>query len=241
MSEGLAFILGILSLVISNSIIQVIVKWKDVSYYKQNQELQVKINYLNPLRVYASELYYRWEHIISKIESKEQKGLEPFYYIDEPKQIEGKEKEWFYQNGYYLISTSYIIASLFAQYYKVRLLLPVLYIKNKNYKLLIQLLNILNENFRKSFGIYHILQYDIGQNMYCDNTCEKIISYSDFCNILQNNDINESFLNLIKFCLEIGRGKRKEELYQIKQALFDLILCLDHIIKSETILKKKYN
>lgn len=239
MSEGLAFILGILSVVISNSIVQFVIKWKDGSYYKQNQEIQVKLDFLNPLRVYASELYTRWKHIIKKIESGDEKELEPFYYIDDPKQIMDKEIEWFFQHGYYLISTCYLISCLFAQYYKIRLLLPVLFIKKKNYKSLLQICNNLNENFGKNFGIYDILQYDIGQNMYYNADTENIISYMEYCKILKNNDINGSFLHLVRYCIEIGRGIRKEELYRIKEALENLITCLNVILKTDTKHEKK--
>lgn len=229
MFENDGLIISVLTVVIADLILRLLLNWHD----KRVQRTQIKLDFLNPLRIHAIELHDRWEHTLYKVKENE---LESMRYIKKSSEIKDVDSKWFYEKGYYLISTSYIISCFFAYYYKFKFDLPILYIDGFNYDLLKKSLKTINDTFRdrykKGAGIYDFIQYDIGQNMF-DDTNDTIISYTDFLKLLKNDEINGGLLRLVNFCIDSVKEDRIDTLKKLYQVVGDLISNLDMIIESE--------
>ncbi len=233
MFENDGLIIGVLTVVIADLILKFVFNWNDRRIHKKRQREEINMNYLHPLRVYAIELRDRWGHTLKKVKKKD---LESMQFIKKASEVISIDSKWFYEKGYYLISTSYIISCFFAQYYKFKFHLPIMYMKQDNYNMLNKSLKVFNNKFRDTFeaetGIYDIIQYDIGQNMY-GKTDDHLISYSDYCIRLKNTEVNGGLLRLVNFCIDSVKEHRLDLLKELHQAACELIENLDAIIESE--------
>ncbi len=238
MFEKDGLIIGVLTIVIADLLLKSLFSWNNKRMLKKTQREEIKLKYLNPLRLYAVELHHRWEHTLGKVDNQvnDSKSLESLRYIKKASEIMDIDSKWFYEKGYYLISTSYLISCFLAQYYMFKFHLPILYMNHDNYILLSKSLKKFNNKFRDTYeegtGIYDVIQYDIGQNMYASDF-NNIISYSDYCKRLKDPVVNGGLLRLVNFCIDSVKEHKVDILKALYQALGDLIKDLDTIIESE--------
>lgn len=238
MFEINGLIIGVLTIVLADLILKSLFSWNNKRMSKKTQREEIKLKYLNPLRLYAIELYDRWEYTLGKVDNKlnNNKSLDSLRYIKKASEIIDIDSKWFYEKGYYLISTSYLISCFLAQYYMFKFHLPILYMNQDNYISLSKSLKEFNNKFRDTYeegtGIYDIIQYDIGQNMYT-NDFHNIISYSDYCKLLKDTQVNGGLLRLVTFCIDSVKDHKVDTLRALHQTLGDLIDNLDTIIESE--------
>ncbi|MGB8191749.1 MAG: hypothetical protein WCF67_07520, partial [Chitinophagaceae bacterium] len=95
---------------------------------KSSSNKDLNRTYLNGLRLYLEESYFRLHEIQETL--KKEKHCAPLHEdIIDGKEIFDKDQSWFVNHGCYLISTSYFVSCLFANIEKLRQQYP--YIKHK--------------------------------------------------------------------------------------------------------------
>ena len=92
-----------------------------------------------------------------------------------------------------------------------------------------------NQCFRKEYGVYYILQFDIGQTMLIDES-SKMISYSTYCFNIKNSGEYRSDYRLINLFIGFGRGERINTLDEIIIALSDFLNFLDKILQTNSLI-----
>jgi len=143
---------------------------------KERQETERIIsNYLNPLRFYLVENYFRLAEILQRITRDGGKN-EALLYLKDPEEISEKSAEWFTGHGCYLTSSCYITARLFYQLDKIRQDLSYLRLSRKDDTELLTLITVLSRCFRQDHGIYYSLQPSIGNDIYLSRE-SRLIKY----------------------------------------------------------------
>lgn len=195
---------------------------------KEKQEADRIIStYLNPLRFYLVENYFRLSEILIKIANDGEKN-EKLLYITNVKEISEQSPEWFNNYGCYLISSCYMTARLFYQLDKIRQELSYLRLSKKDDTELITLITILSRCFRQDYGIYYLIQPSIGNDMYLASE-KRLITYREFCQLLQNPETRVWFDRLLNFYIETGQGQKLKRIEDIMGAIQSMSLFLDRV------------
>lgn len=195
---------------------------------KEKQETDRIIStYLNPLRFYLVENYFRLSEILIKIANDGEKN-EKLLYITNVKEISEQSPEWFNNYGCYLISSCYMTARLFYQLDKIRQELSYLRLSKKDDTELITLITILSRCFRQDYGIYYLIQPSIGNDMYLASE-KRLITYREFCQLLQNPETRVWFDRLLNFYIETGQGQKLKRIEDIMGAIQSMSLFLDRV------------
>lgn len=205
---------------------------------KEKQEVDRVIStYLNPLRFYLVENYFRLAEILESI-AQEGGKHEALLYITDPKAISDQSPEWFNGYGCYLISSCYITARLFYQLDKIRQELSYLRLSKKDDTELITLITILSRCFRQDHGIYYLIQPSIGNDMYLASE-ERLITYREFCQMLQKPETRVWFDGLLNFYIETGQGQKLKRIEDIMGAIQDVSLFLDKVAGGGSSIKER--
>ncbi|MEG4033383.1 hypothetical protein QUA03_06085 [Microcoleus sp. S36b_A4] len=195
---------------------------------KDKQEAdRIVSTYLNPLRFYLVENYFRLSEILKKIANDGEKN-EKLLYITNVKEISEQSPEWFNNYGCYLISSCYMTARLFYQLDKIRQELSYLRLSKKDDTELITLITILSRCFRQDYGIYYLIQPSIGNDMYLASE-KRLITYREFCQLLQNPESRVWFDRLLNFYIETGQGQKLKRIEDIMGAIQSMSLFLDRV------------
>jgi hypothetical protein len=106
------------------------IKARAASHHKQREETEanrnkINLTYLNPLRLWLEEAYFRLSEISTKV-TNQGGTVKHLLYFEDPKDISNQSAEWFNSKGCYLISTCYITACLFFAIKQVRDNIPYL-------------------------------------------------------------------------------------------------------------------
>jgi len=226
----------------STSILVVLITYGLNSYRearsKEKQETERIIsNYLNPLRFYLVENYFRLAEILQRIIQENGKH-EALLYVKEAKDISEKSAEWFTGYGCYLTSSCYITARLFYQLDKTRQELSYLRLSRKDDTELLTLITALSRCFRQEHGIYYSLQPSIGSDMYLADE-ERLVTYREFCKLLQDPDRRIWFDRLLEFYIETGEGQKLQRIEEIMRAIQNLSLFLDRVVGGGSSLKER--
>ena len=132
---------------------------------KKREFKRINEEYLNPLRLYLEENYFRIAEILCRVEAGGGK-CEILLYINSPEELSQKDASWFNGEGCYLISSCYFTACLFATIKKVRDDVPYLRLREKDDTRLLQLMLKINLGFLKDLGIFYVIQQSIGEQMH---------------------------------------------------------------------------
>lgn len=233
------FLTAIISAV--TSILVVLVTYGLNSYReaktKDKQEADRIIStYLNPLRFYLVENYFRLAEILKRI-AKDGEN-EALLYVTDAKEISNQSAEWFNSYGCYLISSCYMTARLFYQLDKIRQELSYLRLSKKDDTELITLITILSRCFRQDYGIYYLIQPSIGNDMYLANE-KRLITYREFCQMLQNPETRVWFDRLLNFYIETGQGQKLKRIEDIMGAIQSMSLFLDRVAGGGSSIKER--
>ena len=220
-------------------LIQKYLETQTTQYQQQKQKEketieQINLKYLSPLRLYLVESFIRLYEIDRKItESKEHKALS---FIETPEEISNKKISWMIGEGCYLISSCYLIACLFFTIKQVRDAVPYLKIgKNEDTELL-KLMEQINIYFGGlEGGVFYVIQFSLANDIYLSDK-QRLMTYREFCEILQEVNKREWWDGLIIFFIRAGKGENIERLKLAKDAIYSLSEFLDkHIGKGNSI------
>lgn len=191
---------------------------------KQKERDRINLTYLNPLRLHLEENYIRLTRILERL--AEEKGacamLTP---INRAPEIP-EDETWFNGDGYYLISSCYMLACLFFCIQEVKAKIPYLQLDKKDDTELLNLMNKVSLAFARKGNIYYVVQSSIGHDVYLKDTA-RLMSYREFCQSLQEPQQQIWFSALIDFYIGAGRGEKSEKIHQAIVAIRELINFLD--------------
>lgn len=192
---------------------------------KRDKELNKK--YLNGLRLYSEETYFRLYEINEFVVKNG--NCQTLTFIKSYNEIKKQSRTWFVNEGCYLISSSYLIACLYGTIEKLREEYPYITIKKKDDTLILNKVFKINLAFLKGFSVFYILQHNIGQIMY-KKTEERLLNYSEFVELLIDDKMSTWFERLITFMIEVGEGRKRD----------NIVLALDAIKSLSNYLEEKY-
>lgn len=205
---------------------------------KEKQETERIIStYLNPLRFYLVENYFRLAEILKRIAEGSGKH-DALLYITDTKEISEQSAEWFNNHGCYLISSCYLTARLFYQLEKIRQELSYLRLSKKDDTELITLITILSRCFRQDYGVYYLTQPSIGNDMYLASE-KRLITYREFCQMLQDPKTRVWFDRLLNFYIETGQGQKLKRVENTLGAIQNMSLFLDRVVGGGSSLKER--
>lgn len=186
---------------------------------KSKIKKELSIKYLNGLRLYLEEVYYRLHEINESINKEGScRALTIVKNIDD---IKNQRANWFVNEGCYLISTSYLIACLFGTIEKLRDEYPYITIKGKDDTLILNKAFKINLAFLKDLSIYYVLQHNIGQIMY-KKAEERLLNYAEFTEVITDDKMSIWFERLLIFVIAIGEGKKRENIHMALNAIKSL-------------------
>jgi hypothetical protein len=207
-------------------------------YNRQREELEasqnkINLTYLNPLRLWLEETYVRLSEISHAV--NQQGTVNSLLFIAVPKDISTQEAKWFNDEGCYLASTCYITACLFFAMKQVRDNIPYLRLSRESDTELMTLLFRVSHAFLQDFGVFYVTQPSIGNDLYLSSQ-NRLLTYREFCEMLQVPENRVWFDRLLFFYLETGRGEKPQRIKAALKAIHELSLFLDtHIGKGVAI------
>ncbi len=184
---------------------------------KDIKELNIK--YLNGLRLCLEETYARLSEIKERI--KKEGNCSELTYVKNFDDIKKQSKIWFVSDGCYLISSSYIVACLYAAIEKLKEEYPYIKIKKRDDTMILNKVFKINQAFLKDLSVYYVLQQNIGQIMY-KKTEERILNYAEFTELLIDDKMSLWFERLISFMIEVGHGKKQDNINHVLEAIISL-------------------
>lgn len=205
---------------------------------KEKQEAdRILSTYLNPLRFYLVENYFRFSEILQRIAEDGGKH-EALLYVTDVEEISEQSAEWFNSYGCYLISSCYLTARLFYQLDKIRQELSYLRLSKEDDTELITLITLVSRCFRQDYGIYYLIQPSIGNDMYLASE-KRLITYREFCQMLQNPETRVWFDRLLNFYIETGQGQKLKRIEDIMGAIQSISLFLDRVAGGGNSIKER--
>ena len=198
-------------------------------WMKQREEADAKreainLTYLNPLRLWLEETYVRLQDISARLAQSDR--CEALLFIDAPADVSSQEAVWFNEQGCYLVSSCYITACLFFAIKQVRENIPYLQLARQDDTELMTRMFRINHAFLRDLGIYYVTQPSIGNDVYLAAQ-QRLMTYREFCEMLQKPEQRVWCDRLLQFYLEVGQGKRTVNLQAALQAVHDLSQFLD--------------
>ena len=189
---------------------------------------KVNLEYLNPLRLYLVENYFRLQEILKRVDEGDGR-CEALTYVTDAKDVSKQSAEWFNEEGSYLISSCYFTACLFYYVNKVREDIPYLRLVNRDDTRLLTLILKVNLGFLTNLGIFYAVQPSIGNDMYLRDG-NRLISYREFGQSLQDSDKRVWFDRLLTFYIQAGQGVNLGRLKKTLAAIQELSEFLDDVV-----------
>ncbi|WP_176741055.1 hypothetical protein [Streptomyces agglomeratus] len=198
---------------------------------------QLNAQYLNPLRWQAAEVHYRLAFIGAAVERTG--SYAPALAVEQPSQVEGKDPTWFNGHGCALLSTTYLIAGLFAQLKRVRDDFPYLRLAGGDDTRLAALIVRVQLAFLRDGGVYYAVQPSIGDDVLRDQG-NRVRTYREFCELLMDPERRVWLDILIHFTLETSQGRKQQRLHDVLEAVRDLSDFLDQSLAGGQSLRARW-
>lgn len=188
---------------------------------KRQQATSINSAYLNPLRLYAEETFFRLYEIDERFTKGQKENLLFLENIQNPQQLSNQSDDWFNGEGCYFTSSCYFTACLFACIKKVREDIPYLKLGKANDTDFLNRMFAVSRGFLQELGIFYAIQHSIGSEMYV-TTEQRLITYREFCGLLKNPTRRVWFDRLLVFYIDVNQGKRISIVTQIIGAIYNL-------------------
>jgi hypothetical protein len=196
---------------------------------KKKESKILRNKYLNPLRLYLEENYFRISEILQRVKDGDGK-CKILLYIESPEEVSNKDASWCNGKGCYLISSCYFTACLFVFIKKVREDIPYLRLKGGDDTKLLNLIFKVSHSFLQDLGIYYAIQHSIGEQAYIRSE-ERCMTYQEFCEALLDNEKRIWFDRLLKFYLDTAEGKSIERANSVVESIYNLSAFLDNKVR----------
>ncbi|MBX2862226.1 MAG: hypothetical protein KTR27_01615 [Leptolyngbyaceae cyanobacterium MAG.088] len=197
---------------------------------KQQRATSINSEYLNPLRLYAEETFFRLHDIGERFAKGQKENLLFLEDIQHPQQFSQQGDDWFNGEGCYFASSCYFTACLFACIKKVREDIPYLKLGKANDTAFLCRIFVVSHSFLQELGIFYAIQHSIGSEMYVVQE-KRLLTYREFCNRLKNSETRVWFDRLISFYLDINQGKRMLIIDQAMESLYHLSEFCDRAVQ----------
>jgi len=190
---------------------------------QEKEQATIRLNYLDPLRVAASDFTSRMRLIDHKLRNddigRKERMLRRYDLIKHPKAASLTEfAMWCNGEGYFAMSTIYLAANYFAIASKARQELPLSQLKNGDDARLLKCLDNIRDAFGQEYGIYETLQESVGS--YMRTSPNAVMNYRQFCEMMFREEERAWLLRVIDFYCEID--KKGSELTQMANTLTEL-------------------
>lgn len=186
---------------------------------KRQRKTTINSEYLNPLRLYAEETFFRLYEVEQRFAKGQKENLLFLEDFQDPQQLSKQHDDWFNSAGCYFASSCYFTACLFACIKKVREDIPYLKLGRASDTELLQRIFTVSHSFLQDLGVYYAIQHSIGSEMYLTKE-QRLLTYREFCNLLKDPKTRVWFDRLVYFYLDINQGKRMLIIEQIMNAVY---------------------
>lgn len=192
----------------------------------RDKKSQINSQYMNPLRLFAEEAYYRLYEI--KVEPEAPNWLSQS--IRHEDELSDQDDEWYIGRGCYLISSCYFTACLFATITRLRRDIPYLQLGRNADTELLRLTFRVSKAFLRDLGIFYVIQHTIGRHMYAE---DRLLNYREFCHLLSKREERVWFGQLLRFYLDLGKRETRawSRLDEALEAIWDLGDFVDRVVK----------
>jgi hypothetical protein len=197
---------------------------------QEREKAKIRIQYLNPLRVSATDLLERISAISSKIMDDEARAfLKDTFNEIKIKNRDKKEEfaSWCNSVGYYAMSTLYITTLYYSRASKIRSELPFIELGPVDDQALLDNLSAVRKSFGGEYNIWETIQDSLGS--YIRKTDGGVMNYREFCQSIIDKSDHIWFLRLIDFYRDIHL--KSAEISRIAEALSNLIRFLKEVSK----------
>ncbi len=190
----------------------------------RQQRGQINSQYLNPLRLYAEEVYFRLFEISFKPRS-----ASFLRAVQDEKELTQQEDAWFTGTGCYLASSCYFTACLFNSITMVRTNIPYLRLGHKADTELLRQTFLVSRAFLQDLGIFYPIQHSIGWEMSRDG---RLLTYREFCQLLKIPETRLWFDRLTRFYLDLASDDEKawQRAQAALLAIWALSSCVDKAV-----------
>lgn len=192
------------------------------------QRHDLNARYLNPLRFHLVENHFRLAGTLQRVDAGNGR-CEDMLTVSDPAEISGKDAEWFNGTGCALATSVYFTACLFAQLKKVRDDFPYLRLAAADDTRLAALLLGVQQGYLLDQGIFYAAQPSIGQLLWLPEP-ERLMTYREFCGLLQDPGQRIWLDRLIEFHLDTARGVKRERAERLLTAIRQLSDFLDECV-----------
>jgi len=222
-------------------LLQDYLKTRVTQYNKQREEEEsnrkkINLTYLNPLRLWLEENYVRISEILVRF--SEEGECKALLFIDSAEDVSSQDADWFNGKGCYLISSCYLTACLFFSIKQVRDNIPYLRLGKGSDTELLTLMFHISHAFLRHYGVFYVTQPSIGNDMLLREE-NRLVTYREFCQTLQNPEKRVWFDRLINFYIETGKGKNIDRIKSALKAIKDLSEFLDESIGQGTSIEER--
>ncbi|RZM79038.1 hypothetical protein [Leptolyngbya iicbica] len=213
-------------------------RWSQQREEAAAQRHAINLQYLNPLRLWLEETYVRLQLIETELALSDRPS--PLLSVPAPAAISQQDAIWFNQAGAYLASTCYITACLFWALKQVREHLPYLRLSREGDTELMTLMFQVSQAFLQDLGIFYVIQPSLGNDVYLASQ-QRLMTYREFCERLQQPEERVWSDRLIQFYLDIGQRRRPQNLAAALQAIRTLSAFLDEQIGAGVSIRDRLN
>lgn len=197
---------------------------------KQQRAATINSEYLNPLRLYTEETFYRLYEIEERFTKGHREALLFLDNIQDVQQISDQNDAWFNGAGCYFTSSCYFTACLFACIKNVREDIPYLKLGKGNDTAFINQIFTISHSFLQNLGIFYAIQHSIGSEMYLADE-KRLLTYREFSESLKDPQKRVWFDRLLSFYLDINQGKRLPTVSQAVQSLYNLSTFINQVVQ----------
>lgn len=215
---------------------QKLIDRKESRRMREDERSYLLKEYINPIRFILVENYYRIKKIVDETKNNENKNKKILNALDETGKL-NRTTEWFVGEGCYLMTSCYLLSCLFAYMENIRKDMPFLKLDNHIDTEIMQIINKLTAGFSKDLNIYYAIQMYIGKEVYIKQE-QRVITYREFCELLQKEENVIWFESLIKYFIRISSGQYNETEYIIAD-IMELTKYLDNIVSGGDSIKQK--
>ena len=182
--------------------------------------------YLNPLRLSLEENYFRLREIVARVKAGQGGSLA----CVKPDDVSKRGADWFNGEGCYLISSCYLTAVLFYRLGKVRDDLAYLRLGRQDDTRLLSLILQVNHCFLHDLGVFYATQPSLGLDVHLP-TPSRIMSYREFCQMLQDPNRRVWFDRLIELYVQAGMNVNLDRLEDATRSIAALSQFLDAAVR----------
>lgn len=200
---------------------------------KRQRITTINSEYLNPLRLYAEETFFRLYEIEERFAQGQKENLLFLAKMQTPQQLSSQNDDWFNGEGCYFVSTCYFTACLFACINKVRADMPYLKLGKTGDTELLSRMFAVSRSFLQELGIFYAIQHSIGSELYLVKE-NRLLTYREFCKLLENSENRVWFDRLLAFYVDINRGERMPMVAQSMGAIYNLSKFCDQVVQGNS-------